>query len=121
MEPLYTFFMALQDVEDDMGHTLFLPETHVDHTLWNVRRADQETYIASRRAVQSKLTTGDVAIFDSRCLHAGLGNTSDKRRTLFYCTISRQETWPLPGGLHGSNSIRAEDRRRWTLRDLRPS
>ena len=28
MAPLYTFFMALQDVEDDMGHTLFLPATH---------------------------------------------------------------------------------------------
>ena len=37
MEPLYTCFIALQDVDDDMGHTLFLPQTHTDHTLWNVR------------------------------------------------------------------------------------
>ena len=118
MAPLYTFFMALQDVEDDMGHTLFLPETHTDHALWNVRRADQEKYIASRRASRSKLAAGDVAIFDSRCLHAGLDNTSKKRRVLFYCTISAQDNWPLPGGLHGSNSIRAEDRWRWRLRDF---
>ena len=27
-------------------------------------------------------------------------------------------SWPLPGGLHGSNSIRAEDRWRWRLRDF---
>ena len=118
MAPLYTFFMALQDVEDDMGHTLFLPSTHTDHTLWNVRRSDQERYIASRPAQRSKLMTGDVAIFDSRCLHAGLGNTSNKRRVLFYCTLSAQGDWPLPGGLHGSNSIRAEDRWRWKLSDF---
>ena len=73
MEPLYTCFIALQDVDDDMGHTLFLPQTHTDHTLWNVRRQDQETYISSRKAVQSNLQTGDVAIFDSRVLHCGLG------------------------------------------------
>jgi len=118
MAPLYTLFVALQDVEDGMGHTLFLPETHSDHTLWNVRRSDQERYVATRRAAQSSLKTGDVALFDSRCLHAGLGNDSAKRRTLFYCTLSRQAEWPLPGGLHGSNSLRAQDRRRWTLRDL---
>jgi len=118
MEPLYTCFVALQDVADDMGHTLFLPRTHQDHMLWNVRRKDQETYIASRAAVQSGLKVSDVAIFDSRCLHAGLGNTSDRRRILFYMTISAQADWPLPGGLHGSNSVLAQDRGRWKLRDF---
>ena len=118
MEPLYTCFIALQDVDDDMGHTLFLPQTHTDHTLWNVRRQDQETYIASRKAVQSGLKTGDVAIFDSRVLHCGLGNTSDKRRILFYCTVSAQHAWPLPDGLHGSNSVLPADRSRWRVRDF---
>ena len=118
MEPLYTCFIALQDVDDDMGHTLFLPQTHTDHTLWNVRRQDQETYIASRKAVQSGLKTGDVAIFDSRVLHCGLGNTSNKRRILFYCTVSAQHAWPLPDGLHGSNSVLPADRSRWRVRDF---
>eukprot|EP00854_Cymbomonas_tetramitiformis_P028665 gene28665-35564_t len=37
MAPLYTFFIALQDVEDDMGHTTFLLQTHTEnaHALWN--------------------------------------------------------------------------------------
>jgi len=118
MEPLYTCFMALQDVEDDMGHTLFLPQTHTDHTLWNVRRQDQEKYISTRKAVQSGLKTGDVAIFDSRVLHCGLGNVSDKRRILFYCTISAQKDWPLPNGLHGSNSVLPQDRGRWKVSDF---
>ena len=112
---LFCAFIALQDVDDDMGHTLFLPQTHTDHTLWNVRRQDQETYISSRKAVQSGLKTGDVAIFDSRVLHCGLGNTSNKRRILFYCTISAQRDWPLPDGLHGSNSVLPRDRGRCVL------
>lgn len=118
MAPLYTIFIALQDVKDDMGHTVFLPETHGDHALWNVQRPNQETYIASRRACMSKLRVGDAALFDSRCLHAGLANTSGERRVLFYCTLSKQRDWPLAGGTHGPNSIRADARGKWTLRDL---
>jgi ectoine hydroxylase-related dioxygenase (phytanoyl-CoA dioxygenase family) len=30
MPPLYTFFIALQDISDDMGHTTFLPRTHTE-------------------------------------------------------------------------------------------
>jgi hypothetical protein len=38
MAPLYTFFIALQDVEDNMGHTTFIPRTHTPdaHLLWNL-------------------------------------------------------------------------------------
>ena len=32
--PLYTFFVALQDVESNMGHTTFLPRTHCVQALW---------------------------------------------------------------------------------------
>lgn len=69
-------------------------------------------------AAQSCLSTGDVAAFDSRLLHCGCANDSEKRRALFYITVSRQAEWPLPNGLHGSNSIRTEDLRRWKLPDL---
>ena len=93
---------------------------HLTHWLIStqVRRQDQETYISSRKAVQSNLQTGDVAIFDSRVLHCGLGNTSAKRRILFYCTVSAQHAWPLPDGLHGSNSVLPADRSRWRVRDF---
>lgn len=50
----------------------------------------------------------------------GTANTSDKRRVLFYFTLSKQQDWPLPGGLHGSNSIRIEDRWKWRVRDFAP-
>ena len=123
MEPLYTFFVALQDVEDGMGHTQFLPQTHTAqaHGLWNAAGKSErlkDAFITAQPAVQSRLRKGDVAIFDSRVLHCGCSNDSAKRRILFYFTLSRGQRWPLPDGLHGSNSVRAEDRWRWRLCDL---
>jgi len=68
MEPLYTFFIALQDVEDNMGHTTFIPRTHTAdaHLLWNLGQKQKDSLIASLPAVMSSLKKGDVAIFDSR-------------------------------------------------------
>ena len=120
MLPLYTIFVALQDVEEGMGHTVYLPRTHTEsaHLLWNACERSENNkmaFLAKQKAVQSALKIGDCAIFDSRVLHAGRENSSDKRRILFYVTISRQPNWPLPDGLHGSNSIRQEDRWKWKL------
>lgn len=123
MEPLYTFFIALQDVEDNMGHTQFLPYTHTPaaHELWNAAgRSDslKDRFIPAQPAVQSKLKRGDAAVFDSRVLHCGCANDSEKRRVLMYFTLSRAQRWPLPNGLHGSNSVRVEDRWQWQVSAL---
>mmetsp|Transcript_19934 Transcript_19934/g.63411 ORF Transcript_19934/g.63411 Transcript_19934/m.63411 type:complete len:374 (-) Transcript_19934:172-1293(-) len=120
VEPLYTFFVALQDVEDNMGHTTFLPQTQTAdaHLMWNSSPKAKEKFIEANPAVISSLKKGDVAIFDSRLLHCGCANTSDKRRVLFYFTASSMQRWPLPGGLHGSNSRRPEDAWKWQLKDL---
>jgi len=120
VEPLYTFFIALQDVEEGMGHTVFLPQTHTAeaHLLWNSAQRQKERFIESSAAVQSALKEGHTAIFDSRLLHCGCANTSQKRRVLFYFTASRMQQWPLPNGLHGSNSRRREDEWQWQLRDF---
>eukprot|EP01041_Mallomonas_annulata_P010739 gene10739-22436_t len=120
MEPLYTFFIALQDVEDNMGHTVFLPRTHTPaaHLLWNTNQKQKEQFISNNVAVQSQLKKGDVAIFDSRILHCGRSNSSSKRRALFYFTLSKQQNWPLPNGLHGSNSVRKEDLFKWQIKDV---
>lgn len=101
----------------------FLPYTHTAeaHLLWNAANKStqlKERFISMQPAMQSALCTGDVAAFDSRLLHLGCANESSRTRVLFYITLSRQADWPLPNGLHGSNSIRAEDLRRWKLPDL---
>lgn len=122
MEPIYTCFIALQDVDDDMGHTQFLPRTHTAavHEMWNSKGVQGNTpaFVAVHPAVQSNLKKGDVAIFDSRLLHCGMPNKSTKRRVIFYFSVSKQQRWPLPGGLHGSNSIRPEDRYRYQVKDF---
>lgn len=101
----------------------FLPYTHTPdaHLLWNAASKAaprKERFIAMQPAAQSALKTGDASCFDSRLLHLGCANDSDRLRVLFYITMSSQAEWPLPNGLHGSNSIRAEDLRRWKLPDL---
>ena len=101
----------------------FLPYTHTAdaHLLWNASAKSaqlKERFISLQPAMQSALATGDAAIFDSRLLHCGCANDSQKTRAVFYVTFSQDRDWPLPGGLHGSNSIRAEDLRWWTLPDL---
>ena len=68
--------------------------------------------------MQSNLKKGDVSIFDSRLLHCGMANKSDKRRVLFYFTLSKQHYWPLQGGLHGANSIRSKDRYTTLVKDI---
>ena len=123
MEPLYTFFVALQDVEEGMGHTQYVPKTHTAaaHQLWNQCEKSERNkimFLNGQKAVESKLSRGDCAVFDSRVLHCGRENSSDKVRVLFYFTLSRQHDWPLPDGLHGSNSVRVEDRFRHTLDSL---
>lgn len=120
MDPLYTIFIALQDVASDMGHTVFLPSTHTSeaHILWNTDQSKKEKFLEKQPVVQSALKKGDVSIFDSRVLHCGCANSSKQRRVLAYLTVSRQQRWPLPNGLHGSNSIRAEDRWKYQIKDL---
>jgi len=120
MEPMYTFFVALQDIDDDMGHTEFLPQTHTKeiHLLWNVDQNQKEMLLKKRQVVQSGLKKGDVSVFDSRILHCGQSNSSNKRRILFYFTLSKSLFWPLPNGNHGSNSILVEDRYRYQVKDI---
>ena len=89
VKPLYTFFVALQDVDDDMGHTTFLPGTMTSevHGIFNSGEKQKNNLIAMSPAFRSNLKKGDVAIFDSRLLHCGGANESDdKRRILFYFT-----------------------------------
>jgi hypothetical protein len=85
--PLYTVFVALQDIVEDMGATIFLPRTntrecHQEHK--NTSTKDQ--FLASCEYRQSLLSKGDCALMDSRVLHSGDGNYN-KRRVLLYFTV----------------------------------
>ena len=70
--------------------------------MWNLaqRKADTPAFLSTQPAVRSALQKGDVSIFDSRLLHAGMANRIKSppphdRRVLFYFTLSKQQLWPL--------------------------
>ena len=57
MDPLYTVFVALQDIDDTMGHTIFYPRTHTPetHLMWNAaqKKASSPAFIKNLKSVQS--------------------------------------------------------------------
>ena len=112
---ILTAFCALQDIDESMGPTLFLPATHTAgahaefFTYENfdlafnafddeegeeedaAQTAKVEALLDKWGVLRGELGTGDVSLFDSRCLHAGGANTSPRRRVLFYCSFVRAE------------------------------
>ena len=90
LAPLWTVFVALQDVQVDMGATVFLPRTHQKHVHADLNTADPEAknhMLAHAEYRRSTLKAGDCAIMDARTLHFGSANTSEMRRVLLYFTI----------------------------------
>ena len=112
---IITTFCALQDIDESMGPTLFLPATHTAaaharfYTYENfdlafnafdddegeeedaAHTAKVEALLQRWGVLRGELCTGDASLFDSRCLHAGGANTSPRRRVLFYCSFVRAE------------------------------
>mmetsp|Transcript_40501 Transcript_40501/g.129090 ORF Transcript_40501/g.129090 Transcript_40501/m.129090 type:complete len:364 (+) Transcript_40501:71-1162(+) len=90
--PIYTAFIALQDVTEDMGPTALIPGTNnvVDHqALCGAEHDSHWSLLESRDSVRAVLRSGDCVVFDSRTLHAGTLNNSDKRRSLLYICFQR--------------------------------
>jgi hypothetical protein len=89
--PVYTCFIALQDVEPAMGATWVIPGTHTEARHHELRdqgpERSKKRQAASAAAVQMTCKSGDAFLMDSRLWHHGGGNTSDSRRRLFYVTF----------------------------------
>ena len=105
--PLLTCFIALQDIDEKMGPTEFLPQTNTQHyhdLLNDVSKRDE--MLSSVSSKLSLLQAGDCTIHDATTLHAGSANRSDtnQRRRLFYFTfrsLSMEDprTWNNPGSI----------------------
>ena len=90
-----TCFLALQDVDDRMGPTVFLPGTHCSesHAAFNApaETGAKQALLASAPRQLGTLGRGDAMLFDSRLLHCGSANESDARRVLFYFSFRAAE------------------------------
>jgi hypothetical protein len=87
--PLYTAFVALQDVTLDMGPTSVLLRTHVQgaHESFNEGGEVKESFLAQASFRNATLQRGDALIIDSRVLHCATANSSSLRRCLLYFTL----------------------------------
>lgn len=75
--------------------------------------------LATWQVYRGVLGVGDVSLYDSRLLHAGGANTSERRRVLFYCSfirasLARTSRGTLRDGLRGKR-LALCDRREWLV------
>ena len=101
--PMFTVFLALQNIEMDMGATVFLPRTNnlESHTAHKLKK--NGIFLNSCDYRQGLLKKGDVAIMDSKTLHFGDANIGACRRVLMYFTLRRPNYFhscvpPIPLG-----------------------
>ena len=117
---LFTCTLALQDVTPEMGPTVFIPASHtreVHRVFDNSKKVN--SFLQSTPHLLSTLSTGSVAIYDSRTLHCGGANRGDQPRVLMYFTFTN------PAGMRDDSdswnvaSIRAENKGAFRLNDFR--
>ena len=85
---LFTVTIALQDTDQTMGPTVFIPDT-ISEDVYIKRVYDHWTEPLKTPHMFSDLNAGDAAIYDSRLLHCGGANRSRDKpaRILFYFTV----------------------------------
>ena len=98
-ETLYSVFIALQDVTQDMGPTLFVLNSHdkqthdqLPKTKWTGKEFD---VLRTKRAVEALLKKGDAVLYNARAFHQGGENTSG-RRALLTLTFLKPPVPPAP-------------------------
>ena len=119
--PLFACFVALQDVDVEMGPTVFLPRTHTRemqdafYGAGALNAADRqgvrsnapvdEAFLKSRPVKLGLLKKGDCALYNQCVLHCGSANKSpDRPRRQFYVSFRD----PSCGALDARPSIKPE-------------
>jgi hypothetical protein len=74
--PLFTVFIALQDITIGMGPTCFIPRSHSKeaHEEYNESVPRRDELLRNSRSVVALLGAGDGSLFDSRTMHCGGAN-----------------------------------------------
>lgn len=84
---LFTLFVALQDVSKDMGPTRFVPSTQDDPEAHSLFAEDAVAFLESQNGKTGEMLAGDATFYDSRLLHGGGANRSNKLRAQLCVTF----------------------------------
>ncbi len=122
LHPLLTCFIALQDIDSQMGPTVFMKKsaTKEYHKDLHDRHLDKDAkgLVAKSYNELGTLDKGDCSMYSAMTLHCGSANKSDKRRRLFYFSFINKALFQEEGG-RNFVSIRPEIKERnLSLRDI---
>jgi len=97
--PLYSLFVALQDIDMDMGPTAFVLESQgrATHDAFPATKWGSEQFETLRglRWCDATLRKGDAVLYDARTFHQGGANES-RRRALMTATFLKPPIPPAP-------------------------
>mmetsp|Transcript_26992 Transcript_26992/g.49720 ORF Transcript_26992/g.49720 Transcript_26992/m.49720 type:complete len:376 (+) Transcript_26992:172-1299(+) len=106
--PALTCFVALQDIDERMGPTTFLPSSATKEYHEEIAIGQQDEYgdgadtselLSAAPNNLATLGTGDCSLYNPMTLHCGGANRSDKRRVIFYFSFKNkkydEKDWPL--------------------------
>jgi Phytanoyl-CoA dioxygenase (PhyH) len=79
LPPLFTVFVALQNVSTRMGPTVLVPTSHLFRNAGELLQSIDLSDASSYR--QACIQRGDCIVMDSRTYHMGAGNTSSSEST----------------------------------------
>eukprot|EP00746_Dinoflagellata_sp_MGD_P037002 gnl/MRDRNA2_/MRDRNA2_18887_c0_seq1.p1 gnl/MRDRNA2_/MRDRNA2_18887_c0~~gnl/MRDRNA2_/MRDRNA2_18887_c0_seq1.p1 ORF type:complete len:431 (+),score=71.47 gnl/MRDRNA2_/MRDRNA2_18887_c0_seq1:68-1360(+) len=86
---LLTIFIALQDIDEQMGPTTFLPGTHNAQAHAAMKESALHADLLSTGPIRlGTMPIGASTVYDTRLLHAGGANNSPRERWLFYATFA---------------------------------
>ena len=120
--PLYTAFVALQDVTMEMGPTMFVPKSVRGKERAEFDSRDSERKNAMFSKCDSKyalLKAGDVSIFDMRLLHAGNANRLVTGSTRYFLNFTFRNPRANNFNLGHEPCIRPGYKGQLTLNDIR--
>ena len=121
--PLYSLFIALQDVIPEMGPTCFVLGTHdrASHDTFPMTKWGDEQFAAlvEKKCCDATLRKGDAVLYDARTFHQG-GANEYGRRALLTLTFLKPPIPTAPTRRNASGwSVRASVfDARWTLDDI---